>query len=108
MTDYVVVLVTASSAEEARRIGETLVAERLAACANLIGGVCSIFRWDDKVEEAAEHLIVLKARRADVDALAARVCALHSYEVPEVIAVPIVAGAASYLAWLGASTDRRA
>jgi len=108
VTDYVVVLVTASSAEEARRIGETLVAERLAACANLIGGVCSIFRWDDKVEEAAEHLIVLKARRADVDALAARVCALHSYEVPEVIAVPIVAGAASYLAWLGASTDRRA
>lgn len=108
MTDYVVVLVTASSAEEARRIGETLVAERLAACANLIGGVCSIFRWDDKVEEAAEHLIVLKARRADVDALAARVRGLHSYEVPEVIAVPIIAGAASYLAWLGASTDRRA
>lgn len=108
MTDYVVVLVTASSAEEARRIGETLVAERLAACANLIGGVCSIFRWDDKVEEAAEHLIVLKARRADVDALATRVRGLHSYEVPEVIAVPIIAGAASYLAWLGASTDRRA
>jgi len=108
VTDYVVVLVTASSAEEARRIGETLVAERLAACANLIGGVCSIFRWDDKVEEAAEHLIVLKARRADVDALAARVRGLHSYEVPEVIAVPIIAGAASYLAWLGASTDRRA
>jgi len=108
VTDYVVVLVTASSAEEARRIGETLVAERLAACANLIGGVCSIFRWDDKVEEAAEHLIVLKARRADVDALATRVRGLHSYEVPEVIAVPIIAGAASYLAWLGASTDRRA
>jgi len=106
VTDYVVVLVTAGSPEEAERIGRTVVEERLAACANLLGRVRSIYRWQGAVEDAVEQLLLLKARAADVEALAARVRALHSYEVPEVVALPIDGGSAPYLAWLAESTDR--
>lgn len=102
----VVVLVTASGLEEARRIGHALVDERLAACANVVGPVTSIFRWDGRVQEEAEHLLVVKARRADVERLAARVRALHSYEVPEVLALDVVGGAAPYLAWVREATAR--
>jgi periplasmic divalent cation tolerance protein len=102
----VVVLVTASGLEEARRIGQTLVEERLAACANVVGPITSIFRWDGRVQEEAEHLLLVKARRADVERLAARVRALHSYEVPEVVALDVVGGAAPYLAWVREATAR--
>jgi periplasmic divalent cation tolerance protein len=102
----VVVLVTASGDEEARRIGRALVDERLAACVNVIGPIASIFRWKDRVQEESEHLLVVKARRADVERLAARVRALHSYEVPEVLALDVVGGAAPYLDWVRDSTAR--
>ena len=102
----VVVLVTASGLEEARRIGRALVDERLAACANVVGPITSIFRWEGRVQEEAEHLLVVKARRADVERLAARVRALHSYEVPEVLALEVVDGAAPYLAWVREATSR--
>ena len=105
---FVVVLVTASSADEAARLGHGLVGERLAACANVVGPIRSIYRWHDAVEEAAEHLLILKARAADVPALEARVRALHSYDVPEVIALPVVAGSAAYFAWLATATARDA
>jgi len=104
--EVVVVLVTAGSEDEAARIGRTLVEERLIACANLVGGIRSIYRWQDAVEEAREHLLVMKARRADVGEISARVQALHSYDVPEVLALPVADGAAAYLAWLLASTAR--
>ena len=104
--EFVVVLVTASSAEEAARIGRALVDERLAACANVIGPIRSIYRWQGAVEEADEHLVVLKARAAEVSALEVRVRALHSYEVPEVLALPVTAGSAPYLAWLADATER--
>ena len=105
--EFVVVLVTAGSSEEAARIGQTLVAERLAACANVIGPIRSIYRWQGAVEDAAEHLLLLKARARDVKVLGERVRALHSYEVPEVLALPIRAGSAAYLAWLAESTARK-
>ena len=105
-TDVVIVFVTAPSDDEARRIGRTLVAERLAACVNVIGPLHSIYRWEGQVQEDAEQLLVVKARRNDVDALAARVRALHSYEVPEVVALDVVAGSAPYLAWVLESTAR--
>ena len=104
--EFVVVLVTVGSAEEAERIGRTLVDEGLAACVNVAGPIRSIYRWQGAVEEAAEHLMVVKARAADVPALDARVRALHSYDVPEVVALPIVAGSAPYFAWLGDATAR--
>lgn len=102
----VIVFVTASSDDEARRIGRTLVAERLAACVNVIGPLHSIYRWAAEVQEDTEHLLVVKARREDVDALAARVRALHSYEVPEVVALDVRAGSAPYLAWVREATRR--
>jgi periplasmic divalent cation tolerance protein len=106
--DFVVVLVTAGAAEEAARIGRTLVEERLAACANVVGPIRSVYRWQGAVEEAAEHLLLVKARAADLPALEACVRALHSYQVPEVLALRVVAGSGPYLAWLAESTARDA
>ncbi len=106
--DFVVVLVTAGDAGEAARIGRTLVEERLAACANVVGPIRSVYRWQGAVEEAAEHLLLVKARADDLPALEARVRALHSYQVPEVLALPVAAGSAAYLAWLAQSTARDA
>jgi periplasmic divalent cation tolerance protein len=104
--EFVVVLVTTASAEEGARLGRTLVEERLAACANVVGPIRSIYRWQGAVEEADEHLVLLKARGADVAAVEARVRALHSYDVPEILALPVTAGSAAYLAWLADSTTR--
>ena len=102
----VIVFVTASSDAEARRIGHALVGERLAACVNVIGPLHSIYRWAGEVREDAEHLLLVKARREDVDTLATRVRALHSYEVPEVVALDVVTGSAPYLAWVREVTTR--
>ena len=104
--DALVVLVTAGSADEAARIGRTLVEERLAACVNVVGPIRSVYRWEGAVEEAEEHLLVVKARRVDLGALDARVRALHSYDVPEVLAIPVTGGSARYLAWLDEATKR--
>jgi periplasmic divalent cation tolerance protein len=103
---FAVVLVTAGNADEGRRIGRAVVEERLAACVNVVGPIRSIYRWEGVVEEADEHLLVIKARAADVPALTARVRALHSYDVPEVVALPLTGGSEAYLAWLAAATDR--
>jgi periplasmic divalent cation tolerance protein len=104
--EFVVVLVTASSADEAAHIGRAVVEDRLAACANVVGPIRSIYRWEDAVEDAPEHLLVIKARAADFGALEALVVSLHSYDVPEVIALPLRAGSAPYLDWLAAATQR--
>ncbi len=104
--EAVVVLATAGSDEEAARIARAVVEERLAACVNVVGPIRSIYRWEGTVEDAREWLLVAKARAADVPALDARIRALHSYDVPEVLALPIVGGAEAYLAWLDAATRR--
>jgi len=104
--EFVVVLVTAGTADEAAAIGRPPVESRLAACANVIGPIRSIYRWQDAIEDAPEHLLLLKARAADLAALEAAVRARHSYDVPEVLALPVRGGSAAYLAWLAASTDR--
>ncbi len=103
-----VMLVTAGSAEEGERLAHALVGEQLAACVNLVGPIRSIYRWEGAVETASEWLLVVKARVADADAVEARVRALHSYDVPEVLALPVSAGSAPYLTWLVAATARRA
>jgi periplasmic divalent cation tolerance protein len=104
--DFVVVLVTAANADEAGKIGRTLVEERLAACANVVGPIRSIYRWEGTVEDASEHLLLIKARAADFDALAARVRSVHAYDVPEIIALPLRAGSEAYLGWLADATER--
>src|SRR4051812_1756312 len=97
--DAVVVYVTAGTPEEAATLARALVTERLAACVNRVP-VESVYHWQDQVEEAPEVLLIVKTRRAHLDALAARVQALHSYTVPEMIVIPITAGWPPYLHWL--------
>jgi periplasmic divalent cation tolerance protein len=102
--DAVVVYITAGSPEEAATLARALVTERLAACVNRVP-VESVYRWQGAIEEAAEVLLIVKTRRARLDALAARVQALHSYTVPEMVVLPIVAGWPPYLQWLVDETD---
>lgn len=103
-TDALVVLVTAPSPEKAAELARALVEERLAACGNVVPGLRSIYRWQGAVQEETEALLLLKTTRARLDALRARVVALHPYEVPEVLALPVEAGHAPYLAWIADST----
>ncbi len=95
-----VVFVTVPSEAEAARIGRTLVEERLAACANVTGQIRSIYRWQDAIEDDAEFLMILKTSQASLDALIARASELHSYDVPEVIALPIQQGYTPYMNWI--------
>jgi periplasmic divalent cation tolerance protein len=97
---HIVIFITAASAGEAARIGRALVDERLAACANLIPSITSVYWWQGVVEEASEAMIILKTRQDLLAPLTARVRALHSYTVPEVIAVPIAGGNPDYLRWI--------
>ncbi len=106
MTDGIVVLITASSEDEAAAIANALVDEALAACANIVWPVRSVFFWEGKTQDAKEALLVCKSRTALMDRLVRRVKQLHSYSVPEIIALPIVAGSADYLSWVQETTDR--
>ncbi len=96
--------ITTATLEEAQRIGEALVGERLAACANILPGARSIYRWQGQIVRDNEVVIIAKTRAALVEAAIARVKALHSYQVPCVVAHPILAGNPDYLAWLEAET----
>ncbi len=100
-TDFIIVLVTTANRAEAEKISQALVEEKLIACANIISPVASCFRWMGKIERAEECLVVMKSRADLFARVEARVRALHSYEVPEVLALPIVEGSAGYLAWMG-------
>lgn len=100
MTDKIVVLCTCSSSDEARRIAGELIARRLAACVNLLPPVRSVYHWKGAVEESEEILMIIKSARPLFEQLRAAIARLHSYEVPEIVALPIVEGSASYLAWM--------
>ncbi len=100
MTDKIVVLSTFASAEEARRVARALVEKRLAACVNVIPGVRSVYRWKDAIEDEEEVLLVIKSSRVLLQELTDEIERLHSYEVPEVIALQVVDGAERYLAWM--------
>jgi periplasmic divalent cation tolerance protein len=102
MTEKIVVLSTCGSEEEAVRIAKRLVEGRVAACVNLIPRIRSIYRWEGKVEDATEWMLLIKTSRERYDALAIVLEAAHSYELPEVLALPVIAGSANYLAWLDA------
>jgi periplasmic divalent cation tolerance protein len=100
MTDKIVVLTTCESEEEAERIARALVDKRLAACVNILPKARSIYRWKGAVEEAEELVLVIKSRRDVFDTLRMELSKLHSYEIPEAIALPVVDGTAAYLAWI--------
>jgi periplasmic divalent cation tolerance protein len=104
MTGKIVVLVTCASVKEARKIARAVVEQRIAACANIATTpVQSIYRWKGKVESAKEFLLIIKTTQARFTKLKAEVKRLHSYDVPEIIALPIVRGAAAYLTWISES-----
>ncbi len=98
------IYVTASSNDEAAQIGRTLVTEKLAACANILGPMKSIYRWQGVVEEAQEVVLIFKTRRALADAALARIKALHSYDVPCAVVYDISAGLPDYLSWINRET----
>ncbi len=98
------VYMTTGSVEEARAIGRALVEARLAACVNIIDGMRSIYRWEGKIEEAGETVLIAKTRNALVDALTDKVRELHSYDCPCVVAVPIDGGNGAFHDWIAAQT----
>lgn len=105
MTDKIVVLSTCRSPQEAQRLAHALVEKRLAACVNIVPGVRSIYHWRDEagkdaIEEEEEVLLVIKTSRPLLEDLRNEIQRLHSYEVPEVIALQVVDGSEAYLAWL--------
>jgi len=100
MTDKIVVLTNCGSAEEAAKIARALVEKKLAACVNVMPAGRSIYRWKGVIEDQQESLLVIKSSRALFNDLRVEIEKLHSYEVPEVIAVPIVDGSEGYLEWL--------
>ena len=100
MTDKIVVLSTCDSEEQAARLARHLVEQRLAACVNILPHVRSIYRWNEKVEDSGEWMLVIKSRRDLFVALRAEIEKMHSYEVPEMIALPVVDGSPAYLGWL--------
>lgn len=103
-TDTIVVFVTTSSLDEAKMIGRALVEQKLAACANIVPGLTSIFRWEGKLSEESEVLVILKSRHPLFNRLREVVTSLHSYAVPEVIAMAVVEGAEPYLKWIAGET----
>lgn len=101
---HIVVLVTVSSKKEAQKLASCLLQEKLAACVNVIDGVESHFRWQGKIDKARETLLMIKTKKPLFNKLQERVKSLHSYEVPEIIALPIIAGYKKYLDWIDDST----
>ncbi len=100
MTDKIVVLSTCASAEEAERLARRVIDDRLAACVNVLSPVRSFYRWKGEVQDSAEWLLIIKSTRDKFDALRAALESAHTYEVPEVIAIPIVDGSPNYLSWI--------
>jgi periplasmic divalent cation tolerance protein len=103
MTDKQIVLTTAGSEEEARKIARTMVDRRLAACVNIVPEIESIYRWQGKVEESREWLLLIKTSAALFSAVRDAIRELHSYDLPECITVNIEDGSAEYLQWLESS-----
>jgi periplasmic divalent cation tolerance protein len=104
MTDAMLVFTTLPSADKGAELARALVEERLAACANLIPAVRSIYRWEGKIHDENEVLVLIKTRAENIERLKARILELHPYEVPEVLAVPVESGYHAYLEWISNGT----
>ena len=106
MTSAIVVLVTVGSEREAETIATALLEERLAACVNITSPVRSLYRWEGRIADDQEWQMVIKTQARLFETLAARVRALHSYDVPEIIALPVLAGTTDYVDWIQNETER--
>jgi periplasmic divalent cation tolerance protein len=105
MSEFIVVLVTCGSEEESIKIAHALVEDHLAACVNLVSPIRSIYRWEGKIWDEKEWLLIIKTQGKKFDELKTRVKSLHSYAVPEIVSLPIVEGSSSYLRWLEQMTQ---
>ena len=103
--EFIVILITAGSVEEGEKIANALVESRLAACANIIPSVKSIFFWEGKTCQESEVLLVVKSRRQLLEKIIDKVKQVHSYKVPEIIALPVIDGSREYLKWVEESTS---
>jgi periplasmic divalent cation tolerance protein len=103
--DPIVVFMTAANGEEATRLADMLVGAHLAACVQILPEMESVYRWQGKIERQAEVLLIAKTTLGKFDELEREVRALHSYDTPEIVAVPIVTGSAPYLEWVNQATD---
>lgn len=104
MTDALIVLTTLPSSDAAAELAKKVVGEKLAACANLIPALRSIYRWQDKLQDENEVLVLFKTRQEQFERLKARILELHPYEVPEVLAIPVEQGYQAYLEWIARET----
>jgi periplasmic divalent cation tolerance protein len=105
-SDVIVILVTVGNADEALRIARTIVEEKLAACVNIVPSIRSIYFWKGEVCDDPENLLVIKTRETLFERLRTRICELHSYEVPEIIALRLHAGHEPYLSWVLETTEQ--
>jgi periplasmic divalent cation tolerance protein len=105
MSEAIVVLVTCGSEEEAAKIANSLVEEGLAACVNIISPVRSFYRWEGKIWDEKEWMLIIKTQKKRFEGLEKKVKSLHSYSIPEIIALPVVEGFAPYLKWLEEMTE---
>lgn len=106
MTDKIVVLCTCDSEQEAASFARHLVEQRVAACVSILPGARSVYRWKDAIEDASEWVLTIKSRRDRFAALKAEIEKIHTYETPEIIALPIVDGSETYLAWVDKELDK--
>lgn len=102
--DYIIVFNTCNSAEVASSIAEMLVSKKLAACVNIVKGIESVYQWQGKIEHEQEILLIIKTRQSLFSQLEQAIQKLHNYELPEIIAVPIVLGEKNYLNWIQSAT----
>ncbi len=97
---YIVLFITASNSEEAHKIAKVLLSQRKAACVNIVPGISSLFWWQDKLDSAQESLLIVKTKASLLNQIVTLVREIHSYEVPEIIALPIIGGNQDYLEWI--------
>ncbi|HEY4361839.1 MAG TPA: divalent-cation tolerance protein CutA [Bryobacteraceae bacterium] len=107
MTDKIVVLSSCDSEEHAAQLARHLVERKLAACVSIVAGTRSVYRWKGAIEDSAEWLLIIKSRRDLFHGLREELGKMHTYEVPEIIALPVVEGAENYLAWLDGELGAR-
>ena len=103
--DFIVVLITAGSVEEGERIAGSLVDNHLVACVNVVPSVKSIFFWEGKTDQQSEVLLIAKSRKALLNQIIEHVKKIHSYSVPEIIAIPVIGGSEDYLKWVEENTS---
>jgi len=96
-----VVLITTGSEEEAHRIADLLLSQRKAACVNIVPSIASLFWWQDKLDSAQESLLIVKTKASVLNEIVSLVKELHSYDIPEIIALPVIGGNQDYLEWIG-------